>query len=118
MEDYTISGIAMVILGVLLITIGGGTALGGMNKMDAADEWKESNTETNCQTTYNVDPNASVEEMERQMQNQARQQAEDGDICTEVEPLNNPYSGGEQGIVIGGGIIIVGGVSTYFGNKK
>jgi hypothetical protein len=118
MKDYTISGITMVIVGVLLIVIGGGTALGGMNKMDAADKWEESQTETDCRTTYNIDENASAEEIERQIQTQARQQAENGNRCTEIEPTSNPYSGGEQDLVIGGVLVVVGGTSTYFGNKR
>jgi len=116
MRDYTISGIAMVIVGVLLIVVGGGTALGGMNKMDAAGEWEESQTQENCVSTVpsSIDvENDSVEEMNEKLNNSSSTP-----ICAETQPQSNPYSGGQSDVVFGGVLIIVGGFSTYFGNKR
>ncbi|SET84461.1 hypothetical protein [Natrinema hispanicum] len=115
MEDYTVSGIALVIVGVLLIVIGGGTAFAGMNKMDAEEDWEKSNTESHCYTYVNSDidvENDSEEEIEQKMREGRERE------CFELQPQENPYSGGEQDITIGIGIAIIGGVSTYFGNKR
>lgn len=109
MKDYTISGIAMVIVGVLLIVIGGGTALGGMNKMDAAEDWEppESEQET-CTTSVDTSGNKSFEE-------QANEAISN---CPDTATMENPYAGGERDVAFGGILLIFGGLSTYFGNKR
>jgi len=106
----------MVIVGVLLIVIGGGTAYGGMNKMDAAEEWKESQTQENCASTApsSIDvENDSIEEMNEKMDSSSATP-----ICAETQPQSSPYSGGERDVAFGGILVVIGGLSTYFGNKK
>jgi len=110
-EDYTISGVAMVIVGVLLITIGGGTAVGGMNKIDAAEEWEPPETgEVACTLSINTSGDKSFVE-------QAKEAEAESD-CSDTSTVKNPYTGGEKDIAFGGLLVIIGGLSTYFGNKK
>lgn len=99
----------MVIIGVLLIVIGGGTAFTGMNKIDASEDWEPpSRAQDTC--TVSVETNESESFVE------AANDAERG--CPSSAPVQNPYSGGERDVALGGVLVVIGGVSTYFGNKK
>jgi septal ring-binding cell division protein DamX len=112
MKDYSLLGIALVILGVVLIVLGAGSALAGANKMDAEAEWKESQTETTCHESYDVDvKNDSVEDVQKAVNNNTRE-------CVTTVPDTNPYSGGQSDIALGAVLMVIGGTSTYFGNKQ
>ena len=114
MGNYSISGIVMVIAGVLFIAIGGGTALAGMNKIDASNEWEETTTETDCISYINASidfENDSMEEINKKVKEGHER------TCTQSSPTN-PYAGGEQDLVFGGVLAAIGGVTAYIGNKK
>lgn len=113
MKDYSISGIALVIIGVLLIVFGAGTALAGVNKMDAAEEWEEAQTETDCASVHSdIDvENDSAEEIQENIRNSTPE-------CVTTTPENNPYSGGQTDVGVGAVLAVIGGTSTYFGNKR
>lgn len=107
MENYSFTGIILVILGVLLIVFGAGAVLGGFNDMDASASW-EPPEQDNCQTSVENDENKSfVEEMK---------EAESD--CPGSGTGENPYNSGEEKALVGGFLVVIGGVSAYAGNRR
>lgn len=80
-------GVLLLIVGVILIVAGVGTALGGYNQTQAADEWAS-------QTHY----------------------CGSGTL-QEVECPENPYEGGGQKVAFGVLLAMVGGVAARYGSQ-
>jgi hypothetical protein len=104
MGKYSLMGIALVIVGVLLIVFGAGTAIGGFNKMDASERWEEQNTEMECSDDYEI----SIE----------GDSVEQTGECNSVTRGTNPYNGGKTDVLFGSFLVMIGGVAAYIGNQN
>ncbi|WP_143416416.1 hypothetical protein [Halobacterium hubeiense] len=106
MVDYSIGGIILVIVGVLLIVFGAGTAFAGFNKMDAADDWSPPTTDDSV-CTVNIEGDINKENMQKAEQK-----------CSQNGTPENPYTGGETDVLFGSLLVVIGGSTTYFGSRR
>lgn len=123
----TSAGVAVVIVGVLLIVIGAGTLLVGGNQMKASTAWEQDaqHGERACITSYNM----SYDEFMQQYRNATSDAERDRlleefkggrevDCYTYVDPTKeNPYRGGGSRLWTGLVVMLVGGIVLYYGTR-
>lgn len=118
--------IALIILGVLFIVAGAGSAYTGMVKQEAAQEWKEQET-AESEYCYHVVNKSKLPENFSEMKEEegnevevmkAKHEARERK-CDTITPSKsrNPYSGGGNDMIFGTVLTLLGGVLVYKGTQ-
>jgi len=119
-------GVVLLIVGVLLIVAGVSTAVIGMNKQEAAEEWRETKTEESEFCYYEINDSKLPDNF-----SEIKEEGSEAEImmakhearekqCDTITPSEseNPYSGGGTDVTLGVIVTLIGGVCAYHGTQS